>query len=193
MSEGLRQLGYDLQPSEAAILMQQLDLNSDGQVGRGACPAAGPASRGATARHAPAHDGHRWGPWPARLSAGGLLGPSCLPAPLRPCHASQVCSTATATAGTHTSGHPRTHTHTHLQVHAPEFVASQMDWAALQESNRCAGRGRAAVRLTPIGLGLPRGLCCLPFGGPAASALAVLHTPARRPPPASHSAASKKV
>lgn len=52
MSEGLRRLGYDLQPSEAAILMQQLDLNSDGQV------------------------------------------------------------------------------------HAPEFVASQMDWAALEESNR---------------------------------------------------------
>lgn len=52
MSEGLRQLGYDLEPSEVAILMQQLDLNSDGQV------------------------------------------------------------------------------------HAPEFVASQMDWADLQESNR---------------------------------------------------------
>jgi hypothetical protein len=35
MSEGLRQLGYDLQPSEVAILMQQLDLNSDGQVSMG--------------------------------------------------------------------------------------------------------------------------------------------------------------
>jgi hypothetical protein len=33
MSEGLRLLGYDLEPSEAAILMQQLDLNADGQVG----------------------------------------------------------------------------------------------------------------------------------------------------------------
>ncbi|KAL4853803.1 Calcium-dependent protein kinase 34 [Chlorella vulgaris] len=32
MSEGLRLLGYDLEPSEAAILMQQLDLNADGQV-----------------------------------------------------------------------------------------------------------------------------------------------------------------
>ena len=33
MSEGLRQLGYDLEPSEVAILMQQLDLDADGQVG----------------------------------------------------------------------------------------------------------------------------------------------------------------
>ncbi|PSC74049.1 Calcium-dependent kinase 29 [Micractinium conductrix] len=32
MSEGLRQLGYDLEPSEVAILMQQLDLDADGQV-----------------------------------------------------------------------------------------------------------------------------------------------------------------
>jgi hypothetical protein len=35
MSEGLRQLGYDLEPSEVAILMQQLDLNADGQVAMG--------------------------------------------------------------------------------------------------------------------------------------------------------------
>jgi hypothetical protein len=33
MSEGLRRLGYDLEPSEAAALMQQLDLDADGQVG----------------------------------------------------------------------------------------------------------------------------------------------------------------
>lgn len=34
MAEGLRQLGYDLEPSEVAALMAQLDLNADGQVGR---------------------------------------------------------------------------------------------------------------------------------------------------------------
>jgi len=33
MSAGLAQLGYDLEPSEVAILMQQLDIDADGQVG----------------------------------------------------------------------------------------------------------------------------------------------------------------
>lgn len=32
MSSGLAQLGYDLEPSEVAILMQQLDIDADGQV-----------------------------------------------------------------------------------------------------------------------------------------------------------------
>ena len=32
MSAGLAQLGYDLEPSEVAILMQQLDIDADGQV-----------------------------------------------------------------------------------------------------------------------------------------------------------------
>ena len=29
---GLRRLGYDLQPSEVAVLMQQLDVDADGAV-----------------------------------------------------------------------------------------------------------------------------------------------------------------
>lgn len=32
MASGLAQLGYDLEPTEVATLMQQLDLNADGQV-----------------------------------------------------------------------------------------------------------------------------------------------------------------
>ena len=46
MSLGLQQLGYDLEPTEVAILMQQLDLNADGQVRPAWAGWAGPGGRG---------------------------------------------------------------------------------------------------------------------------------------------------
>jgi hypothetical protein len=81
----------------------------------------------------------------------------------------------TARAAVHAAACPA------LQVHAPEFVASQMDWAALQESNRCEPGISFNVGLNTcwgVLLVSPAApLCCIP------GSTALLKTPPPPPPP----------
>ena len=139
MSAGLAQLGYDLEPSEVAILMQQLDLNADGQVGWGQGWAGRRAASSCCLLAAAAAVG--------LTRAGGMMGAAGHPSVAPWCSLQGGLAATLRMHGRPAAWSPVGDACAVLatQVHAPEFVASQMDWAALQESNRCAAQGGAGT------------------------------------------------